>query len=250
MELIVWPAWTEQEQIWYGALAATWISVWVLELSGLSQIRYSKFRRAKGIATRTGMLILYGLPLAVAVFDFARRPTSNIAEIAVTTMLGLHFAKRCLESAFLHRYSGPIDIVSVSQIAFFYSLVVWIDQFTTRSTPQGVDVVFVAGVALFVIGEVGNFVHHKILAGLRRGGDMTYVLPTGGLFGVVACPHYLFELIAWLGINLVSRQVGAYMCLVGLIGYLCIRARKTLVWYRGQFPTLPSGWTAIVPRVF
>ncbi len=251
MDLINWPAWTDSEKLWYGLLAATWVLVPTLEGTGLSFIRYSKFRRASGISGRTGMIILYVIPLLVAIGYFAYHlPRANVAEWGVASLLIVHFGKRVLESAFLHRYSGTIDMFSVSQIAFFYSLVVWIVEMTTLRTPQGLDAVFFVGMALFVIGQVGNFVHHRILANLRSGDDKEYVLPKGGLFSRVACPHYLLELVSWLGICLVSRQVGSYICFLGICAYLTVRARKTLTWYRGKFTTLPNDWTSIVPGVF
>ena len=55
------------------------------------------------------------------------------------------------------------------------------------------------------VGELGNLYHHQILASLRgNNGDTKYVPPSGGLFDLVAAPHYLFELIAWWGIGIVA----------------------------------------------
>lgn len=55
------------------------------------------------------------------------------------------------------------------------------------------------------VGEAGNFCHHRILASLRANdGDTKYVPPSGGLFDLVAAPHYFFELVAWWGIGMVA----------------------------------------------
>eukprot|EP00555_Chaetoceros_dichaeta_P007428 CAMPEP_0198270584 /NCGR_PEP_ID=MMETSP1447-20131203/45615_1 /TAXON_ID=420782 /ORGANISM="Chaetoceros dichaeta, Strain CCMP1751" /LENGTH=66 /DNA_ID=CAMNT_0043962685 /DNA_START=94 /DNA_END=291 /DNA_ORIENTATION=+ len=64
----------------------------------------------------------------------------------------------------------------------------------------------VVGTGLFAVGIIGNFYHHYLLATLRSSGDSQskkrYVAPNGGLFDYVAAPHYLFELILWLGISI------------------------------------------------
>lgn len=50
--------------------------------------------------------------------------------------------------------------------------------------------VLVTGMVIFVLGEFINFAHHAILATLRPKGGSKYVIPTGGLFSMVICPHY------------------------------------------------------------
>jgi steroid 5-alpha reductase family enzyme len=68
------------------------------------------------------------------------------------------------------------------------------------------------GLGLYVVGEAGNFLHHRILASLRASdSDTKYMPPSGGLFELVAAPHYLFELVAWWGIGLVAMHWNALL---------------------------------------
>ena len=48
-----------------------------------------------------------------------------------------------------------------------------------------------AGIVLWILGESINFYHHAILANLRPSGTSGYVIPSGGLFHYIVCPHYL-----------------------------------------------------------
>lgn len=52
------------------------------------------------------------------------------------------------------------------------------------------------GLAMFVIGQGGNLYHHVLLSQLRSGdagAAKKYVVPKGGLFESLTCPHYFFE---------------------------------------------------------
>ena len=81
-------------------------------------------------------------------------------------------------------------------------------------------------------GELGNLYHHVLLASMRRNKGASpsppaasdvkrdastpptppapvatgYSVPQGGLFPLVAAPHYLFEIVAWVGIALAAQQ--------------------------------------------
>lgn len=94
----------------------------------------------------------------------------------------------------------------------------------------------------------GNFYHHKLLADLRKN-SLDYFIPKGGLFDYVVCPHYLFEILTWLGIALLSRHLAAWMTLLFIIFYLSARALRALRWYHSKFTGFPKDRKAILPFV-
>jgi very-long-chain enoyl-CoA reductase len=173
--------------------------------------------------------------------------TATPIQWIMTTLFVLHFGKRCFEALFIHRYSGPIDVFSVVQITGFYCLAVWLGLFTTASVTQAPDLITWLGLATFAAGTVINAYHHMLLANLRPGGSNEYVIPRGGLFNVIVCPHYLGELLAWLGIALVSRQLAMYIWFFGETAYLLIRSRNTLKWYRAKFPQMAGSVRGLLP---
>ena len=61
-----------------------------------------------------------------------------------------------------------------------------------------------AGLALFAIGELGNFSDHMTLRNLRPSDGGERGIPQGLGFNWVTSPNYMFEAIAWIGIALVS----------------------------------------------
>ena len=76
-------------------------------------------------------------------------------------------------------------------------------------------------------------------------------MPHGGLFELVAMPHYFFELCAWLGVALVAQQLNALLVFGGMASYLGGRAVATSRWYHAQFGAAwPEGRRHLVPFVF
>lgn len=60
------------------------------------------------------------------------------------------------------------------------------------------------GAALFLAGNVLQFASHWGLAQLSKQ-KPGYSIPSGGLFEWVSCPHYLAEIIIYLGLVLASQ---------------------------------------------
>jgi very-long-chain enoyl-CoA reductase len=234
--------------LWYVALAAFFVGNAIMELTGITRIRYSKFRRGKGVSMRRGTLVFDGIPLLFAI-GYATRLSATATPIQwiMTILFAVHFGKRCCEALFVHKYSGPIDVFSVFQITGFYCLAVWLGLFTTATVTQAPDMITWIGLATFAAGTVINAYHHVLLANLRARGSNEYAIPRGGLFSVIVCPHYLGELLAWLGIALVSRQLAMYIWFFGEAAYLLVRSRNTLRWYRAKFPQMAGSVRGLLP---
>lgn len=222
------------------------------EASGSSTMKYSKFFQGSGgIPSKTGMFWLYFVPfLAALMLSIPYLGSASPLQIFISGMVMIHFGKRVLETLFLHKYSGKIDIMTTLTILFFYTLVASGITYLNNWPATGLSTVQLGvGLVVYAVGILGNFFHHKILADLRSKQE-GYVIPQGGLFGYVACPHYLFELIGWLGIAILSGHLFTWMSLAGMIGYLMVRSKMTLAWYQGKFPNYPKTRKAILPFLF
>mmetsp|Transcript_52574 Transcript_52574/g.125550 ORF Transcript_52574/g.125550 Transcript_52574/m.125550 type:complete len:273 (+) Transcript_52574:81-899(+) len=244
---------------------------------------YSKFAnlgQEKGkwiLHGRAGMLVLYLLPTIwctrVALTTWSEAfpgglGDSTVSDIAssslmrsavIAAMYASHFGKRELEVLFVHNYSGSGGMLGglAVAISMFYSLHAALVMSFQRTVPATAysgtlaTVTFIAGLALFLAGEAGNFYHHFLLAQLRRSGsDKSYHVPQGGLFSLVAMPHYFCELFVWLGIALVASQFNAFCACILTGGYLCGRAKTTTEWYLTKVPNYPSDRRHIIPFIF
>lgn len=92
-----------------------------------------------------------------------------------------------------------------------------------------------AGVALFVIGELGNLSTHYTLRNLRRPGSTDRGIPMGLGFSLVTCPNYMFETMAWLGICMINWSLSTAIFLVLAVGQMAAWARKKEMKYRKEF---------------
>ena len=108
----------------YLALVVLVPMIGIAEYKGWFQLEYSKFRPTHGgMSSRVGMFILYFVPIPVYLW-LARGWLDHATTtqwLLSAAMIG-HFAKRCLEVLFLHKYSGPIGVLTVVQITLIYSL--------------------------------------------------------------------------------------------------------------------------------
>ena len=218
-------------------IAATSYSV---ETNAKTRAQYSKFSRASSDEStwpsRYAMLVIYSPALITSIVllllgrclpSMKNIPTPSLAAV----LCAIHFAKRCLEVLFLHKYSGRTDKATPTQISVYYTLmtilVVYASGGNIDKDSGDNSNMMMCGTVLFAIGIIGNFYHHYLLAALRSKNTSTmakYVAPRGGLFNYVATPHYLFELIGWLGIAICSNHLNVYLTFVCMSSYLSGRA--------------------------
>jgi very-long-chain enoyl-CoA reductase len=133
----------------------------------------------------------------------------------------------------------------LSTIAMIYA------QHLTVGLPDpSIDLLY-PGVLLFAVGIAGNFYHHYLLSQLRKGGDddKGYKIPKGGLFELVTCPHYLFEITGFFGFAMISQTVYALAMASGTAGYLVGRSFATRRWYESKFEEFPARIKALVPYI-
>lgn len=179
----------------------------------------------------------------------ARNP-SQTTDLA-GAMGAIHFGKRVLESLFLHKYSGGMELAMVIPGCISYSICIAQVAFFSRPASL-LSPTSVLGISLFVIGTLGNLYHHWLLRNLRTGNEKKrYVVPRGGLFEYVACPHYLFELIAWLGMGVYGRAANCYVPFVAMGGYLMRRAEKTTKYYHEKLgEEYPKDRRHLIPFIY
>ncbi|KAL1815862.1 hypothetical protein DCAR_0520197 [Daucus carota subsp. sativus] len=227
-----------------------------------THMQYSKFwsssTTANGsddrrISSRVGMLIFYTPALFAGVLGLILFPGESLRFYLVAASLVVHFLKRDIEVLFVHKFSGSSSLDHSIIIATSYFVITAgtiYGQYLSRGLPEpSTDLTF-AGVAIFLIGITGNFYHHYILSNLRKEGEKQYKIPRGGLFGLVICPHYAFELLGFVGICLISQTIYPFLFLLGMSGYLVGRSYATKKWYISKFEDFPKDVKALIPFVF
>lgn len=153
----------------------------------------------------------------------------------------LHFARRTLESAFLHRYTRTVSVADTAgEYVYYWGFAAWI-AWTVASRTYHLPPQWALGLGcgIFTVAEVGNFYSHVLLARLRPNASETARrIPRGFLFERVSCPHYLFEILSWVGFSIATQTLGglAFTALGAgiLVGWATKRHRAYLVEFDGK----------------
>ena len=226
---------------------------------------YSKFAQGVEVGfpipSRTAMLLFYAPAGLVAVYHLFSHHSAATSIIEDRTLLAavlmlLHFGKRCLEVLFLHKFSGETPMMSVVFISVLYILAsnscVHYAASVAPFAAAGINETLRAvGLVLFVVGELGNLYHHHLLASLRKPGETGYKVPRGGGFEFVAAPHYMFELVSWLGVSLVTQHWIVNGFFIGMALYLADRARGQSEWNRTKLKDeYPASRGNMIPFVW
>jgi hypothetical protein len=265
----------DQDEFWYFKVVevlsvVAGISCAINELRPGYGLAYSKFtserrdKNMKKVPSRVGMLIFYTPAALVSLlffvhsvlFNNGKREGSNttisssLKERIFFTALFVHFFKRDLETLFVHRYSGSTGLNSALFISFgYFSLTAAMALAQHKSQqliPPAVDLTWM-GLLVFFIGILGNFYHHWLLRNLRKGDDKTYLIPEGGLFGVFVAPHYIFEIVTFIGLVLISQTYVSVASLTFVTIYLGSRSYRTKQWYRKKIDGFPQSRCAFLP---
>ncbi|TKY46031.1 Steroid 5-alpha-reductase DET2 [Spatholobus suberectus] len=241
------------------------ISLVSLANAGFSEIRgkhlnYSKFWNANPtgkkqikLSSKAGMLLLYTPAFLAGLASFWIFPHEGVRSTLLQSALTLHFFKRVFEVLFIHKFSGGMLLDSAIPItlSYFLSTATMIyAQHLTQGLPEPPINLLYPGIVLFLVGIIGNFYHHYLLTKLRGKGEKEYKIPKGGLFELVICPHYLFEIIVFYGVSFISQTLYAFSFAVGTTFYLLGRSYATRKWYLSKFEDFPVDVKAVIPFVF
>ncbi|OTB04199.1 hypothetical protein M426DRAFT_321056 [Hypoxylon sp. CI-4A] len=168
----------------------------------------------------------------------------SFAQQAAFAMIMAHFVKRELETLFLHKFAAAtMPFAFVFRNSFFYwaaagflgALEIYAPFSPAAVAPDAPTPLTYLGFALYAIGELANFDVHWYLAHLRKPGETARKIPYGHGFGLVTCPNYMFEIIAWIGIILVTRSPSLVLFIVIGSYYMYIWGWGKEKNYRKQF---------------
>ncbi|XP_076959317.1 uncharacterized protein LOC143635312 [Bidens hawaiensis] len=190
------------------------------------------------LAGRDGMLLFYAPAFLIGLVSFVAFHDGDLRLVMVISALTVHFFKRVIEVLFVHKYSGYMSLEAIIPITLSYTIstatMIYAQYLSGAFAEPSVDLKN-AGVTLFLIGITGNFYRHWILSDLREKGDREYKIPRGGLFDLVICPHYLFEILQFIGVACISQTLYSASFTFGTICYLTGRSLATREWYISKF---------------
>ncbi|KAI5462180.1 3-oxo-5-alpha-steroid 4-dehydrogenase-domain-containing protein [Mariannaea sp. PMI_226] len=149
-------------------------------------------------------------------------------------MVVLHFVKRELETLFVHKFSAnTMPARNIFKNCFFYwafsgaLCAYFIYSPTSIAATADTPAIDAVGTALYLFGEISNALVHLHLASLRSTGGTERKIPVGYGFALVTCPNYMFEVLSWVGIIIVSRDWSVIL-------FIAIGAAQMYSWALGK----------------
>ncbi|RHZ82185.1 hypothetical protein Glove_113g48 [Diversispora epigaea] len=181
---------------------------------------------------------------------------SKIQTIAYYLIMA-HFIKREAETFFVHRFShSTMPFKFIFKNSFHYhvlcglNLAYWLyGPWGAAGTPGSEHSKWFTWtcIAVYMYAEIANFNTHIILRDLRPPGTKIRRIPYGYGFGLVSCPNYFFELIAWISIIVLTKSLAACLFIVVGFSQMYLWAIKKHKNYRKEFKNYPKNRKAIIP---
>jgi very-long-chain enoyl-CoA reductase len=158
---------------------------------------------------------------ALCFLSFSKHPT--VFGSTACTLWVLHFARRCLETVFLFKFSSKVVPLadSVTEFIYYWAFAAWI----STSIPTNVDDASAStvGITVWALAELFNFVCHVKLA--MNASNKKSRLAGFPLFSYVTMPHYFFEVLSWVGFNMTL----SWQCLASEV-FMCVGALIMTCW--------------------
>lgn len=172
------------------------------------------------IGWRTVYVIEYLGPLLLTLYFFLihlRPGNSNTSQKLGFLMATFHYAKRILESIFIHEFSiSTMPIKNLFKNCFYYWGVYgfFCSYFLFNKNYQepGYSVLIQVILTFFFFSaEIKNLKCHLILKNLKEKNQGQKGIPTGEGFEFVSCANYFWEFLSWLFFSLLVNSVPFYI---------------------------------------
>ena len=196
------------------------------------------------IAWQTVFLVEYLGPLLIhpVLYYLLPSPQPSYLQALTFSLVMLHFTKRELETLLIHRFSAAtMPAFNIFRNSAHYwllsglNMAYWIYIPSAPAAGKSSYYITYPGLALFVIGELGTLSNHITLRNLRSSGGIERGIPHGLGFDLVTCPNYMFEVVAWVGIAMVSWSLSTVIFAVAATGQMAVWANKKEARYRKEF---------------
>lgn len=235
-----------------------------LDLKSGSKLYYKDL--GPQIGWKTVFLVEYAGPLVVYLWLFQRpwifygtvdeemHSTAKWAAVCWT----IHYAKRLLETLFVHRFShATMPLRNLFKNSSYYWLfamyVAYHVNHPLYTSPSQIQ--FIIGAAIFFICELGNLSIHLALRNLRPPGTTVRKIPkpTGNpftaLFDLVSCPNYTYEVGSWIGFTIMTQCLPAALFAFAGAYQMTIWALGKHRLYKKEFSDYPKSRKAIIPLI-
>jgi very-long-chain enoyl-CoA reductase len=196
------------------------------------------------VAEYLGPMLIHPLVYLLRPYIYRSAPIhASYLQWLSCSLICTHFLKRELETLFVHRFSAstmPVRNIYKNCLHYWVlgglHVAAWIYAPSSPTAKEPNMVLLYGGLLAYTIGELGNLQTHLTLRGLRSSGGRERGIPQGRAFSLVTCPNYMFEVVAWIGVFLVSGlSLSVLLFAIVSTGQMMSWAKKKESNYRKEF---------------
>lgn len=178
----------------------------------------------------------------------------------------VHFLRRTVEVLFVHDYRRRMPLIeSIGAPVYYWFFAFWTGVALRHDNgyKQTFLPLIVVGSIIFFLGEFGNsYCHFKLKAFRKERRQQSFseksqhVIPHGFLFEFVSCPHYLCEIVSWIGFFIATWTLPSALFLLATILTLVTYSYKKHKAYQEEFngtagkDLYPKNRKALIPFIF
>lgn len=183
-------------------------------------------------------------------------PLRLTQQIAAAAWVG-HYGKRLLETIFIHRFSNAtMPIMNLfKNCTYYWGFAAYISYHVNHplyTSPSDTQVYL--GLGAFLLCQLGNFSCHVLFRNLRPAGSKERKIPVPdgnpltGLFNLVSCPNYTYEIGAWVSFTIMTQCLPAGLFAAAGAYQMTMWALGKHTNYRKEFKDYPRR-KAIFPLI-
>jgi very-long-chain enoyl-CoA reductase len=202
-------------------------------------------------------LLFYSRPAIIYGVEAAKAPMQDVVHYACLCWTG-HYAKRLLETMFVHRFSNAtMPIMNIFKNSLYYwgfaAFVAYFVNHPLYTAPMYGSAQIFAGLGAMIFCEVGNLSVHVALRNLRPAGSKERKIPYATsnpltcLFSFVSCPNYTYEVGAWVSFSVMTQCLPALMFTFAGFYQMAVWAGGKHRNYVREFKNYPRGRKPIIP---
>lgn len=206
-----------------------------------------------------GPLVIYLIFYLRPGFIYTNRNAKyqDVATLACVCWV-FHYAKRLLETIFVHRFShATMPIRNIFKNSFYYwgfaAYVAYYNNHPLYTPPSFGKWQIYIGFFGFFLSEFGNLSIHFALRDLRPAGSKVRKIPypTSNpftlLFNFVSCPNYTYEIGSWIFFSIMTQSLPALLFTIAGGYQMLVWAKGKHRNYRKEFEKYPRMRKAIFP---
>jgi len=169
-----------------------------------------------------------------------------------------HYAKRILETMFVHRFShSTMPIRNLfKNCGYYWGFAAFVAYHVNHPlyTAPGTLQVYIS-LGFFILSELGNLSIHLLLRDLRPANSTVRKIPypnsnpLTSLFKYVSCPNYTYEFYSWLAFTVMTQCLPAGLFTLAGVYQMTVWALGKHRNYKKEFEKYPRGRKSIIPFI-